>query len=125
MDNALKFLVVDDSKISRRWLIEMLPDIFKNKATIIEGTNGEEAISLYTEHQPDITFLDITMPVMNGFEALEKIIEINKNATVIIISADRQKFTKEKTLALGASAILNKPIDANEFRETLLGLLRS
>jgi len=114
---------VDDSKISRKWLIEMIPKKIVDNAEIIEGCNGEEAIALYEEHKPDVVFLDITMPVVDGFEALERIRAMDKDALVVMISADRQKTTKEKVLSLGASALISKPIDEEEFRTTLLKLV--
>lgn len=117
------FLVVDDSKISRKWLIEMIPKKILEHATVIEGADGQEAIDLYKEHHPDIIFLDITMPVVDGFEALKAIKALNTESIVVMISADRQKSTKEKVLGLGASAIIAKPIDAEEFRTTLLNLV--
>lgn len=123
LSHNIVFLVVDDSKISRKWLIEMIPKKILEHATIIEGVNGQEAIDFYTEHHPDIVFLDITMPVVDGFEALEIIKTLNPEAIVVMVSADRQKTTKEKVLALGASAIISKPIDAEEFRTTLLKLV--
>jgi two-component system chemotaxis response regulator CheY len=123
LSNKMIFLVVDDSKISRKWLIEMIPKKIVENAEIIEGCDGEEAITLYEKHRPDIVFLDITMPVIDGFEALERIRAINPEALVVMISADRQKSTKEKVLSLGASAIISKPIDEEEFRTTLLKLV--
>ena len=123
LSSKMVFLVVDDSKISRKWLIEMFPKKILENAEIIEGSNGEEAIALYQEHQPDVVFLDITMPVVDGFEALERIRAINPEALVVMISADRQKSTKEKVLSLGASAIISKPVDEQEFRTTLLKLV--
>jgi len=123
LSNKMIFLIVDDSKISRKWLIEMIPKKIVENAEIIEGCNGEEAIALYEQHRPDVVFLDITMPVIDGFEALERIRVINPDALVVMISADRQKTTKEKVLALGASAIISKPVDEQEFRTTLLKLV--
>lgn len=123
LSNKMIFLVVDDSKISRKWLIEMIPKKIVENAEIIEGCNGEEAIALYDQHKPDVVFLDITMPVVDGFEALERIRFINPEALVVMISADRQKSTKEKVLSLGASALISKPIDEEEFRTTLLKLV--
>lgn len=117
------FLVVDDSKISRKWLIEMIPPKIMENAIIIEGCNGEEAINLYKEHTPDIVFLDITMPVLDGIEALRHIKALNPEALVVMVSADRQKSTHQTVLSLGASAILSKPVDGNEFRSTLLSLV--
>lgn len=123
LSNKMIFLIVDDSKISRKWLIEMIPKKIVENAEIIEGCNGEEAITLYDQHRPDVVFLDITMPIVDGFEALERIRTINPEALVVMISADRQKTTKEKVLALGASAIISKPVDEQEFRTTLLKLV--
>lgn len=123
LSNKMIFLVVDDSKISRKWLIEMIPKKIVENAEIIEGCDGEEAIALFQKHQPDVLFLDITMPGIDGFEALKRIREINADALVVMISADRQKSTKEKVLSLGASAIISKPIDEEEFRTTLLKLV--
>lgn len=123
LSNKMIFLVVDDSKISRKWLIEMIPKKIVENAEIIEGCNGEEAITFYEAHRPDVVFLDITMPIIDGFEALERIRAINPEALVVMISADRQKSTKEKVLSLGASAIISKPIDEEEFRTTLLKLV--
>ena len=123
LSEKMIFLVVDDSRISRKWLIEMIPKKIVESAEIIEGCNGEEAIALYEHHKPDVVFLDITMPVIDGFEALTRIREINPQALVVMVSADRQKSTKEKVLSLGASAIISKPIDEEEFRTTLLKLV--
>lgn len=123
LSQNIVFLVVDDSKISRKWLIEMIPKKILEHAIVVEGVNGQEAIDLYKEHRPDVVFLDITMPILDGFGALEAIKAINSDAIVVMVSADRQKSTKEKVLAMGASAILSKPIDAEEFRSTLLNLV--
>ncbi|WP_197653532.1 response regulator [Sulfurospirillum cavolei] len=123
LSEKMIFLVVDDSKISRKWLIEMIPKKIAEYTQIIEAENGEEAVALFKQYAPDIVFLDITMPILDGFEALLQIRAANNEALVVMISADRQKSTKEKTLALGASAILSKPIDAEEFRSTLLKLV--
>ena len=117
------FLVVDDSKISRKWLIEMIPPKIAAQTTIIEGKDGEEAIALYQEHRPDIVFLDITMPIIDGIEALKRIIGLHPEAIVVMVSADRQKSTHSTVLALGAKAVLSKPVDGNDFRATLLSLV--
>ncbi len=119
----LVFLVVDDSKISRKWLIEMIPPKILEHTIVIEGTNGEEAIALYKEHQPDIVFLDITMPVIDGIAALKEIKAFHAEAVVVMVSADRQKSTQEHVISLGAHSVLSKPVDGNVFRTTLLSLV--
>lgn len=123
LDEKMVFLVVDDSKISRKWLIEMIPPKILEHTIVVEGTNGEEAVALYQEHTPDVVFLDITMPIVDGVEALRRIKALNPEAIVVMVSADRQKTTHQTVLGLGANAVLAKPVDSNEFRTTLLSLI--
>ncbi|MBE0495247.1 MAG: response regulator [Campylobacterales bacterium] len=118
----MKFLIVDDSRLSRNWSIQTLPEALRKRATIFEAEDGEAAVALYKEHRPDIVLLDITMPKKNGFEALEEIRAFDPKAIVIMISADRQKLTKERVLALGATEILYKPIETDKLRAVLLDL---
>lgn len=116
----MKFLIVDDSRLSRNWSIQTLPEALRKRARIVEAEDGEVAVALYKEHRPDIVLMDITMPKKNGFEALEEIRAFDPKAIVIMISADRQKLTKDRVMALGAKDILPKPIDAEKLRAILL-----
>jgi CheY-like chemotaxis protein len=68
---------------------------------------------------PNIAFLDLTMPIMDGFEALEKIKEFDNNAKVVIISADIQKLSMDKALQLGAFNFIKKPIDTAKMQQIL------
>jgi len=119
----MKILIVDDSRVSRQWAIGALPEALSKHAQIIEASDGEEAIQSYKENSPDLVLMDITMPNKNGFEALEKILSIDKEASVIMITADRQKITKERVLNLGAKGVLNKPLDTQDLRDLLLALV--
>ena len=115
----MKILVTDDSKMARKMVIKILKDILGENVEIHEGQNGEEALDLYKEFLPKIVFLDLTMPVMDGFEALEKIKEFDKNAKVVIISADIQKLSMDKALQLGAFNFIKKPIDLTKMQQIL------
>ena len=115
----MKILVTDDSKMARKMVIKTLTDLLQDKVEIHEAQNGLEALELYKELLPKIVFLDLTMPVMDGFEALEKIKEFDKNAKVVIISADIQKLSMEKALQLGAFNFVKKPIDATKMQQIL------
>jgi chemotaxis protein CheC len=103
----MKILVVDDSKITRKYITKRIPEGFE----IYEGSNGKEAFDIYREINPDIVFLDLTMPVMDGYAALEKIKEYDVDAFVIVISADVQDEAREKVMSLGAVAIHDKELD--------------
>ena len=115
----MKILVTDDSKMARKMVIKILNDVLNENVEIFEGQNGQEAFDLYKEHLPEIVFLDLTMPVMNGFEALSKIKEFDKNAKVVIISADIQKLSMDKALQLGAFNFIKKPIDLEKMQQIL------
>ncbi len=115
----MKILVTDDSKMARKMVIKILKDILGENVEIHEGQNGQEALDLYKELLPKIVFLDLTMPIMDGFEALEKIKEFDKNAKVVIISADIQKLSMDKALQLGAFNFIKKPIDLTKMQQIL------
>lgn len=113
----MKILVVDDTKISKNILIKRIPQEVKSVSEIIQGVNGQEAVDLYKNHNPDIVFLDLTMPVMDGFEALEHIMKYDSEATVYIITADIQEKSREKVLSSGATSMESKPISAERLAE--------
>ena len=115
----MKILVTDDSKMARKMVIKILNDVLNENVEVFEGQNGQEAFDLYKEHLPEIVFLDLTMPVMNGFEALSKIKEFDKNAKVVIISADIQKLSMDKALQLGAFNFIKKPIDLEKMQQII------
>lgn len=115
--NPMKILIVDDTKLSRAMILKRIPESVKNNAMIFQAVNGLEGLELYKELKPDIVFLDLTMPVMDGFEALEKIRAFDRDARVFIITADIQAKAREKVLGLGAAGIEKKPIDENRLAE--------
>lgn len=106
----MKILVVDDSKIARMGVIKSLKEV-RADAEIIQATNGLEAVEFYKQERPDVVFLDLTMPIMDGYEALKKIKEIDKEAQVIVVSADIQSEAKLRVLLAGAKNMYPKPIN--------------
>lgn len=106
----MKILVVDDSKIARMGVIKSLKDV-QPKAELFQATNGHEAVEIFKKERPNVVFLDLTMPVMDGYEALKKIIEIDKEAQIIIVSADIQSEAKHRVLVAGAKNMYPKPIN--------------
>ncbi|CAM3903129.1 response regulator [Arcobacter cloacae] len=115
----MKILVTDDSKMARKMVIKTLKESSSNELEIFEAQNGLEALDLYKQNLPKIVFLDLTMPVMDGFEALEKIKQFDENAKVVIISADIQKLSMDRVLALGAFNFIKKPVDTQKMQQIL------
>ncbi len=107
-----KILVVDDSRIFRKILCTTLTD--GGHEIIGEVGNGQEALECLKNNTPDIVTLDITMPVMDGLEALSNIHEKYPSITVVMVSAAGQKSKVMEALKKGASDFLQKPFQPEE-----------
>lgn len=107
-----RILIVDDSLMSRTNLKEILQT--KNHEIVMEASNGEEACRIYSELEPDLVTMDITMPVMNGIEALKKIMEKHPDARVIMITALGQASKVLEALNNGARHYITKPYEAKK-----------
>ena len=102
-----KILIVDDSPISIKIMKSCIP---KDKDyELFDAADGRQGVDKYQEIKPDLTFMDLTMPVMNGFQALEEIIKLNQKALVIIVTADVQVKAVAKANDLGAFSVVKKP----------------
>ena len=100
----MKCLVVDDSKLARLSLIKSLKE-YVDTDDISQAGNGQEAVDSMANDKADIVFLDLTMPVMDGYQALPKLIELNPKTNVVVVSADVQE--QAKTKVLGSSTNSN------------------
>jgi YesN/AraC family two-component response regulator len=107
-----KILIVDDSTVMRK----NLHSIFvKNGHEVVgEANNGVQALALYKELTPDLITMDITMPKMNGVDAVKQIVESDKNAKIIMVSALNQKQMVFEALRNGAKHYITKPIEATK-----------
>ena len=109
--NAITVLLVDDD-------IDVLEPIqyllIEEGHKVITASNGSEAITEYKENEPAITFMDIKMPVLNGYEAFNKIKELDKDAKIVFTSGyaiDDERFQSAKKS--GLCDLLAKPFDIN------------
>jgi len=113
----VRILIVDDSETARLWTRARLPE--RDDLVVVEAEDGARALELYREARPDLVLLDLTMPVMDGFELLRRLIEMDAAAHVVVLTADHQAESKRRCLAAGAKAILNKPARADELLRVL------
>lgn len=106
-----KILIVEDNKINMLLTKTLLKQIIPN-CIIFESENGEIAISKTFDIRPDIIFMDIQMPIVNGYEATTKIRESNdhKNTLIIALTAGTVVGEREKCIAAGMNDYLSKPI---------------
>jgi len=105
-------LIVDDSKTSRKILRGILEEA--GHTIVGEGVNGEDGFLKYKELKPDLVTLDITMPKMDGIEALQIIRKEDENARVIMITALGQKEKMIQAVKFGAAEFITKPFEDDE-----------
>lgn len=115
----MKYLITDDSNMARKMVQKTLKTFLKDDDEVLLANNGREALELYKEHKPDLCFMDLTMPVLDGFEATKQIIEFDKDAKIIVVSADVQEKAMEKAKENGAIGFVNKPIDSQKLEGIL------
>ena len=115
-------LIVDDAAFMRM----MLKDIItKNGLTVCgEACNGEDALAKYKELQPDLVTLDITMPTVDGLQALKNIKAFDPNAKCIMCSAMGQQAMVVDAIQHGAKDFIVKPFQAERVLESIKKALR-
>lgn len=102
-----KILIVDDSPVARKILKSCIPK--EPDYEFYEAGDGSAGLEKFKEISPDLTFMDITMPIMGGLECLEEIMKVNQKAKVVMCTADIQIKSLDRALHLGAMNVLKKP----------------
>ncbi len=114
-----KILIVDDEtnlRITFAAALEMMDH------QILEAENGKKAIEMAKQHSPDIIFMDVRMPQMNGVEAFKEIKKINPDIKVIMMTAYAVEDLLEEAVRLGAYTIIHKPFDIEKIAELITTL---
>lgn len=116
-----KVLIVDDAQFMRLAIRNILE---KNQFEVAgEAANGIEAIQKYKELKPDIVTMDLTMPEMTGIEALKAIMEYDRGAKVVVVSALGQEVQIKEAVINGARSFIVKPIKEEHLVNTLNKIL--
>ncbi|GHT84520.1 response regulator [Spirochaetia bacterium] len=121
---AYRVLVVDDSM----FIAKQLGQIFTSEGFEVAGTaaDGAQGLEKYKEMYPniDLVTMDITMPIMDGVSALEKILVFDKDARVIMVSALGKEDVVKKCLLMGAKSFIIKPLDRKKVLERVITVLK-
>ncbi|MBI5807196.1 MAG: response regulator [Ignavibacteriales bacterium] len=114
-DNVIKILLAEDYKHSQIIVTRLLKKNDFENVVVVE--NGEDAVKMAHQEKFDLILMDMQMPIMNGFEATEKIREIPeyREIPIIALTAFAMKGDREKCLESGATDYIPKPIDSKEF----------
>lgn len=117
-----KLMIVDDSNIIRNRIQRAYDsDHFMLVAT---ANNGLDAIEKFKLHRPNVVTMDLTMPQMEGLECIEKLVTIDPDVRILVVSALSDKATGIEALSLGASGFLCKPFSDEELVSALDELMR-
>lgn len=116
-----KIMLVDDAAFMRMMIKDTLS---KNGFTdVVEASNGQLAVSTYQAENPDLVLMDITMPVMDGLEALKAIKQLDPNANIVMCSAMGQEAMVVDALKAGAKDFIVKPFKPDRIMKTVNSLL--
>ena len=114
-----KILIVDDEPHIRLLLAQTLEELEDEGVEILTATNGAEGLEIIQEEKPDLVFLDVMMPKMNGFDVCKAVKKglVIPDIFIIMLTAKGQEFDKNKGIDVGADLYMTKPFDPDEILE--------
>lgn len=110
-------LLVDDEPHIRKYVGLIIRQL--GQPTIIEATNGEEALAAYARDKPDLVLLDINMPKMDGIETLRRLMASDPDAVVVMLTSLANRQSVEEALEAGARNYIRKDTPKEEIAKAL------
>jgi len=117
--NKIKVLAVDDSKTMLAMLAAQLRD--SNFEVVATACSGPEAVEKFKEVKPQLVLLDVVMPEVTGVDTLERLLDVDTGACVVMVSSIGTEATVQDCLKKGAKSFLQKPLQ----KENMLAHLRN
>lgn len=114
---STKVLICDDSNMARKQMARALPDNWEVEVSFAK--HGEEALEIIKNGGAEIMFLDLTMPVLDGYQTLEAIKAQDLPIMVIVVSGDIQPEARDRVKKLGAIEFIKKPVDKEKAEQVL------
>ncbi len=120
-----KLLIVDDEPHIRLLLEQTLEDLEDLGVELLTATNGLEAFEIIKSEKPDLVFLDVMMPKMNGYDVCQKVKgELGlTDVYIIMLTAKGQEFDRSRGKDVGADIYMTKPFDPDEILEKACEIL--
>lgn len=113
----MKLLVVDDSLVVRNAITRAVAQGAIEE--VVRAEDGERAVELFLEHQPELVTMDLTMPRVDGLEAISRILAIRPETSILVVSALNSHRAAVDALQRGACGFLTKPFTEREVSEAL------
>jgi DNA-binding response OmpR family regulator len=111
-----KILIVDDEPFIRILLEQVLEGLEEEGVELITANDGEAALEIITTESPDLVFLDIMMPKMNGFDVCNQVKNVlgMDDVYIVLLTAKGQEFDKQKGADVGADVYMTKPFNPDD-----------
>jgi two-component system alkaline phosphatase synthesis response regulator PhoP len=108
-----KLLIVDDEAHIRMLIEQTLEELEDSDVEFLSADNGEKALEIITNEKPDLVFLDVMMPKMNGMEVCRRVKKelVFNNVYIILLTAKGQELDRQKGQEVGADLYMTKPFD--------------
>jgi len=118
-------LIVDDDPVIRNLLNQILEEFQESGVRILTAENGEAAMECIKREKPDIIFLDVMMPKMNGFEVCDMVKRDpeTRDICIVMLTAKGQEIDKQKAKELGANYYITKPFNIDEIIKKVIDIL--
>jgi CheY-like chemotaxis protein len=111
----MKILLADDNLPSRELMREILE---ASGHRVVEATNGRDALDMARQDQPELVFLDLQMPVLDGFQVIRELrADVRHRLPVVAVTASAMIGDRERAIAAGFDSYIAKPIDLVEVRK--------
>jgi len=117
MGENKQILIVDDEAFIRVLLKQTLEDLEDMGVDLLVAADGEEGVEIALRRHPDLIFLDVMMPKLNGYEVCRRIKEVDSRTYIMLLTAKGQAIDKDKGLAVGANEYVTKPFDPDYILE--------
>lgn len=118
ISQTIRVMIIDDHQIVRQGLVALIntePDLL----VVAEGSDGQQAVELFRQHQPDVTLMDLRMPVLSGVEATKAIRQQNPHARIIVLTTFDGDEDIYRALQAGAQSYLLKGVSFDELIEAI------
>jgi two-component system chemotaxis response regulator CheY len=117
----MRLLVVDDSLVVRNAVERGI--VSGIEPEVLKAADGREAVELFARHRPPLVTMDLTMPHMDGLEAISAVLALEPKTSILVISALNSQAIALEAIRRGACGFLTKPFTEREVREALVQLV--
>ena len=115
----IKIVLADDHSVVRRGVRSVVESIGKDMKIVAEVTNGKDLVDYARKHKADVYIVDLSMPILNGIDAIERMMHYDPSTKVVVLSMYDDRISVEKSLKVGARGFIVKIAAADEIVEAV------